>query len=64
MFCCGSSWGLGAYTLREDGQEINLYGYPPKGMNPNDYCPDWECCTKEEIEAWEHAKKNWSNNGS
>lgn len=63
MFSCGSSWGIGAYTLIEDGKELLMYGYPPKDMNPNDYSPDLECCTLKELWAWQEAKENWSKNG-
>lgn len=60
MFCCGSSWGIGVYTIREAGQEMLIYGFPPKDMDPHDFSPDWECCTANELEAWKHAKEHWS----
>lgn len=63
MFCCGSSWGIGVYKTMYGKDVMELYGFPPKDMNPNDFSPDWECCTKEELEAWEEAKKNWRPNG-
>ena len=55
MFFCGSSWGIGVYTIDND----MTYGYPPRDMNPHDFSPDYECCTEKEIKAWETAKANW-----
>lgn len=56
---CGSSWGIGTYWVNVDGVREEVYGYPPKGMNPHDYRPDGECCRPEEIANWERAKSEY-----
>lgn len=35
-----------------------VYGFPCV-ENPNDFSPDTECCTAEEIAFWEDAKRRW-----
>jgi hypothetical protein len=35
-----------------------IYGFPCV-EDPNDFTPDAECCTPEEIAFWEDAKKRW-----
>lgn len=35
-----------------------LYGFPCVS-DPNDFNPDVECCSPEEIETWRKAKANW-----
>jgi hypothetical protein len=35
-----------------------IYGFPCVD-NPNDFRPDRECCTPEEIAFWKDAKKRW-----
>lgn len=54
------SWGIGIYVYTDDsGVKQSGYGYPWKGMNPNDYTPDPECCSEKEIEAWKKAKEEY-----
>ena len=57
---CGSPWGIGVYFHCHrrrcfcGGQPV--YGFPPSQMNPEDFTPDRESCTPEEIAAWEEAR--------
>ena len=54
------SWGLGVNHF--DDPKETCYGYPCVS-DPRDFSPDYECCTKEEIENWERdclAAKNAS----
>lgn len=30
-----------------------MYGYPPAGLAPQDFTPDYELCTAAEIAQWE-----------
>ena len=53
---CGSPWGIGLYEY-DDGE--TMYGFPPENLNPTKYCPDYECCTDKEIDAWREALKLW-----
>jgi len=44
---CRAPWGIGGYTyIDENGKKQSGYGYY-KPQNPNDFYPDYECCTKE-----------------
>ena len=53
---CSSPWGIGTYTHTwDDGTVEPIYGFPPRQMNPHDFTPDPECCTPDEIAAWEDA---------
>lgn len=55
-FACGSHWGIGVYkTGIKDYEEI--YGFAPKNLDPHDFCPDYECCSEDEIKAWEIATR-------
>ena len=54
--CCDSSWGIGV-NFKNDSV-ITTYGYP-ESRDPNLFYPDFECCSGEEIEAWEKAKVEW-----
>lgn len=60
---CGSPWGIGGYYHCHDeacfcgGQAV--YGFPPRGMNPEDFTPDEESCTPHEIASWEEALALW-----
>ena len=55
---CGSPWGIGVYVYDEETGE-SLYGFPPDGMNPELFTPDPECCSPQEIAAWEEALELW-----
>jgi hypothetical protein len=59
VIACGHSWGIGGYTYRnEAGEEESGYGlYRPE--NPNDFFPDEQCCTEQELEAHAEAKRIW-----
>lgn len=59
-FACGSSWGIGVYEtgIEEVG---SIYGFPPRDLDPHDFCPDYECCSDEEIADWEKAKRECPN---
>lgn len=61
VIACGTcGWGIGTYTYKnEDGKDDTGYGFPWSGMNPNDFYPDSECCSDEEIASWEKAKQDW-----
>ena len=51
-------WGIGMYTYIDDeGNTECGYGYPWKGMNPDDFTPDPECVTKQEEFNWKLSKK-------
>jgi len=57
---CGSPWGIGGYMyIDENGKKQSGYGYY-KPQNPNDFYPDYECCTKEEIAAHKAACEEWN----
>lgn len=58
--CCKSPYGIGTYTYIDSntGEKETGYGlWNPK--NPNDFYPDYECCTEEEIERWKKDCKEW-----
>jgi hypothetical protein len=55
---CGTGWGIGSYSTGGDGN-CDGYGIPWHGMNPNNFFPDYECCTEEEIAAHKKAKEEW-----
>lgn len=55
-WACGSRWGIGIYDSG-DPEFGTVYGFPPDGIDPHDFTPDYESCTKKEIEAWEQAKR-------
>lgn len=42
------SWGIGMYSTKGNG-EADGYGYY-RPDNPNNFWPDYECCTPGEIE--------------
>ena len=39
--------------------ELDNYGYPTV-ENPHLFSPDRECCSEQEIQNWEEAKKKWN----
>ena len=55
---CGSPWGIGTYIYDEETGEC-MYGFPPDGMNPELFTPDYECCAPNEIESWKEALATW-----
>ena len=55
IVCCGN-WGIGINT--SPNRRAVSYGYP-ESDNPHDFYPDFECCTIDEITAWENAKIGW-----
>lgn len=57
---CGHSWGIGIYNYKdENGETQRGYGlFRPE--NPNDFTPDYECCTEEEIQAWKADCLKWN----
>ncbi len=61
LAACGTlGWGFGTYNHKDEtGKEDVGYGFPRRGMNPNDFHPDRECCTAEEIEKWERDKREF-----
>lgn len=64
VILCGHSWGIGTYKYKnEEGQDDYGYGlYRPE--NPNDFTPDMECCSPEEIKAWETDLAAWNKGGA
>ena len=60
---CGSPWGIGTYYHCHKrrcfcgGQAV--YGFPPKQMNPEDFTPDPESCTEQELVAHAEALTVW-----
>jgi hypothetical protein len=59
MIACGSSWGLGVYSWEGEfeGEGGSVYGFLPTDVDPHEVSPDFESNTKEEIAAWEEAKR-------
>lgn len=41
-------WGIGSIT--DEKGEVISYGYPWQGLDPARFHPDYEVCTKQEIE--------------
>ena len=53
---CTTPWGIGTVIYHfEEGDEI-IYGFPHSNCDPHDFFPDIECCSPEEIAAWEECK--------
>lgn len=52
-------WGIGSYRYKDDeGREDMGYGfYRPE--NPNDFFPDYECCSESEVAAHKAACEDW-----
>lgn len=46
------NWGIGGYHT---GNGEWIYGYPPNGLTPFEFSPDFECCTEFEIARWKRA---------
>ena len=42
------------YKCKMPGQDSG-YGYGYRGIDPNKYHPDYECCSPEEIQRWKEA---------
>lgn len=60
VFVCGHSWGIGG--CRVWNKEIHdwewMYGlYRPE--NPHDFSPDYENCSRDEIENWLRDMEAW-----
>jgi len=53
VIMCGSSWGIGCYNDPDYGV---IYGFPYDGLDPDDFMPDFDSCTKREIANWQKAK--------
>jgi hypothetical protein len=66
---CGKSLTNGLDTFGDVGEEFCKecfdqlsakedygYGFPPRGVDPRDFMPDFELCSREEIKAWEEDK--------
>ena len=59
---CGSPWGIGSYMyIDENGREQSGYGFA-RPENPNDFFPDYECCSEKEIAAHQSACEEWNRN--
>jgi hypothetical protein len=55
---CGHPWGIGTITLHGEAAEDYgdcMYGYPKADTKPEDFRPDLECCTPEEVLRWRAA---------
>lgn len=62
VIACGHRWGIGTYRYPRDedwGQEFG-YGFPWNGMDPEDFTPDEEGCTSQEIALWEADRLAWA----
>lgn len=58
-FCGSGGFGIGSYRYKIDGKEEMGYGfYRPE--NPNDFFPDYECCSPEEIDTHKTACDEWN----
>lgn len=58
IIVCGSLWGVGV-TVDNDGQLIS-YGFPVT-ENPNNFIPDHECCSDEEMSAHKKACEEYKS---
>ena len=58
---CSLGWGWGIGVNINKNGEGTTYG-APVNSNPNLFCPDPECCTKEEMAKHEVACQEWDKN--
>lgn len=58
---CGSSWGIGMYVVRDENGKAEQVGYGLyKPQDPNDFIPDPESCTEQEIANWNADKESFN----